>query len=103
MNGVHDMGGMHGMGPIVLEEDEPVFHHEWEARAFALSRAMAVWGRWNVDMSRFHRESIPPATYLESTYYERWALSLESLLVEAEFLKKEEIEARMAELAKEGA
>ena len=40
MNGVHDMGGMHGMGPIVAEKDEPVFHSRWEARVYALHRAM---------------------------------------------------------------
>ena len=43
MNGVHDMGGMHGMGPIQTEDDEPVFHERWEARAFALALAMAAW------------------------------------------------------------
>ena len=29
MNGVHDMGGMHGMGPVEIEKNEPVFHAEW--------------------------------------------------------------------------
>ncbi len=102
MNGVHDMGGIHGMGPIVLEEDEPVFHAEWERRIFALTRAMAVWGKWNIDMSRYARECIPPARYLASSYYERWVYSLETLLLEKEFMTKKEIEERMAELAKEG-
>ena len=37
MNGIHDMGGMHGMGPIVYEKNEPVFHEPWEGRAWALS------------------------------------------------------------------
>ncbi len=101
MNGVHDMGGMHGMGPIVLEEDEPVFHAEWERRIFALSRAMGVWQRWNIDMARHARERIPPARYLESSYYERFLYSLETLLVEQDFLTREEIEERVAELAKE--
>ena len=103
MNGVHDMGGMHGMGPIVLEEDEPVFHAEWERRIFALMRAMSVWERWNIDMSRHARERIPPARYLGSSYYERFLHSLETLLVEKEFLTQEEIEERVAELAREEA
>ena len=102
MNGVHDMGGMHGMGPIVVEENEPVFHAEWEGRIFALVRAMGVWGRWNTDMSRHARERIPPSRYLESSYYERFAYGLETLLVENEFLTREEIEERMAQLAKDG-
>lgn len=103
MNGVHDMGGMHGMGPIVLEEDEPVFHAEWERRIFALSRAMGTWKRWNIDMARHARERIPPARYLASSYYERFLYSLETLLVEKEFLTQEEIEKRVAELAREEA
>ncbi len=103
MNGVHDMGGMHGMGPMDIEVDEPIFHAEWERRIFALFRAMAVWQRWNVDMARFARESIPPARYLESSYYERFVYSLETLLVEKDFLTHEEISERMAELAKEEA
>jgi nitrile hydratase len=49
MNGVHDMGGMHGMGPIVEEKNEPVFHHEWEGRIFAMNRAMGAWRKWNLD------------------------------------------------------
>src|SRR4029453_16652652 len=55
MNGAHDLGGMHGFGPVVLEPDEPVFHQEWERRVFALSLAMTAWRRWNLDMARFSR------------------------------------------------
>lgn len=103
MNGVHDMGGMHGMGPIIVEEDEPVFHAEWERRIYALNRAMGVWNRWNIDMFRHARERIPPVRYLKASYYERTLYSLETLLVEKGFLTKEEIEERISELAKEGA
>jgi len=43
MNGVHHMGGMHGMGPVKAEKNEPVFHHFWEGRIFAMNRAMGAW------------------------------------------------------------
>ena len=43
MNGVHDMGGMHGMGSVQEEKNEPVFHETWEGRVFALRRAMGAW------------------------------------------------------------
>ena len=33
MNGVHDLGGMHGFGPVQPEANEPVFHAAWERRA----------------------------------------------------------------------
>ena len=42
MNGIHDMGGMHGMGPIEVREDERPFHAEWEARAWGLLRAIGT-------------------------------------------------------------
>ena len=40
MNGIHDMGGMHGFGPIEVEKDEPVFHHPWEGRVYAIRRSI---------------------------------------------------------------
>ncbi|HEY6421335.1 MAG TPA: nitrile hydratase subunit beta [Candidatus Binataceae bacterium] len=82
MNGVHDMGGMDGFGPVVHEDDEPVFHAEWEGRVYALVgsalRAIDV----NVDEFRHAIERIAPAQYLASSYYERWLSALETLLVE---------------------
>ena len=91
MNGVHDMGGMHGMGPIEREEHEPVFHHEWERRAFALTMAAGFLGEWNIDMARHARERIPPARYLASSYYEKWLLSLETLLAERGLVTRDEL------------
>ncbi len=60
MNGAQDMGGVHGFGPVEPEPNEPVFHAEWEKRAFALTLAMAMPGQWNIDMSRFARENREP-------------------------------------------
>ena len=95
MNGVHDMGGMHGLGPIVREKDEPVFHAEWERRAFAVTLAAGFLGRWNLDQSRYAREQMPPAEYLASTYYEHWLHGLERQLVDTRLLAREEIERRL--------
>lgn len=89
MNGVHDMGGMHGFGPVEREVDEPVFHHDWERRAFALTLAAGFLGRWNIDMTRFSRERMPPADYLRSGYYEKWLWGLERLLEERGVLGSE--------------
>jgi nitrile hydratase beta subunit len=91
MNGVHDMGGMHGMGPVVIEKDEPVFHAEWEARVYALQRATSFLGKWNIDMSRFSRERMPPAEYLAATYYERWFFGLQTLLIEQGLVTAQEL------------
>src|SRR3984893_8127242 len=92
MNGVHDMGGMHGMGPIEYERNEPVFHTRWEARAFALTLAMGAWRKWNIDASRHSRELIPPAEYLRMSYYEKWIAGLVELSLRAGLITCEEVE-----------
>jgi nitrile hydratase subunit beta len=78
MNGIHDMGGMHGMGPIRYEKDEPVFHQRWEARTFALTRALRVQfgDKSNLDASRHALEQLAPGDYLRMTYYEKWFVRL---------------------------
>ena len=81
MNGIHDLGGMHGLGPIAPEKNEPVFHEPWEARVYAITRAMGAWRKWNIDASRFQREQIPPAEYLRMSYYEKWLAGLCELMV----------------------
>ena len=91
MNGVHDMGGMHGMGSLRPERDEPVFHERWEARAFALVRAMGAFGRWNIDASRHQRELIPAGEQLRMSYYERWLTGLTQLLLTHGFVSPEEL------------
>ncbi|HEV8016035.1 MAG TPA: nitrile hydratase subunit beta [Stellaceae bacterium] len=81
MNGVHDMGGMHGFGPVTPEKDEPVFHADWEGRVFAMQRATFFLGVWNLDMARASVEKLPPDFYLGASYYEKWEAGLESRLL----------------------
>lgn len=91
MNGVHDLGGMHGFGPVIREHHEPVFHADWEKRVFAM--VLTAMGRrvCNVDEFRRAIEHMPPAGYLGATYYEKWLHALESLLVEKGVAAREEI------------
>jgi nitrile hydratase beta subunit len=91
MNGAHDMGGMQGFGPVVAESDEPVFHAEWERRIFALTLASGAMRQWNIDASRYARESQPPAQYLNNSYYQTWLVGLEKLLVENGIVSAEEL------------
>jgi nitrile hydratase subunit beta len=78
MNGAHDMGGMMSFGPIVAPPSEPVFHEEWEGRMAAL--AMTVPGDWSIDEDRSASESMHPAKYLKTSYYEHWLHGMESML-----------------------
>jgi nitrile hydratase len=93
MNGAHDLGGMHGLGPINPEPEaqEPVFHADWERRVFGMARVLAALGRWTGDMSRYARERQNPADYLRHSYYENWLAGLERLLVEAELVTGSEL------------
>jgi nitrile hydratase beta subunit len=94
MNGVHDMGGMDGFGPVVHEQNEPVFHAEWERRAYALVSVAMRAAKVNVDEFRHAIERIPPARYLASSYYERWLAAVETLLVEHGVATREELIAK---------
>ena len=98
MNGVHDMGGMHGLGAIVREEDEPVFHEEWEGRTMALARAMLAGSYFNLDEFRHAMERIEPSYYLRSSYYERWLEGTITLLLEKGVITQEDFEARLDDL-----
>jgi len=91
MNGPHDLGGAHGFGPVSPEPNQPVFHAEWEKRAFALVLAMGATGAWTLDMSRHARERIPPAEYLGSGYYEIWFAGLRRIVVECGLVSQDEL------------
>ena len=97
MNGVHDMGGMDGFGPVVPEKNEPVFHADWERRMYGLVMFVTRATQSSLDEFRHAIERIPPAQYLASSYYERWLAAAESLLVEHGVVRREEL------LAKENA
>jgi nitrile hydratase len=93
MNGIHDMGGMHGFGKVEPEPNEPPFHSRWEGRALALNRAMSFTKVWNIDRSRAAIEELPPVDYLTLSYYQKWALRLEKLLLEFGLVGPDEVAA----------
>ncbi|RFB79425.1 nitrile hydratase subunit beta [Methylovirgula sp. 4M-Z18] len=96
MDGIHDMGGMDGFGKVEPEPDEPVFHADWEGRVLAMNRAMGAVGVWNIDIARYGIERLPPDVYLTSSYYRKWFLRLEMLLVEHGLVGDDEIAAGRA-------
>jgi nitrile hydratase len=92
VNGAQDLGGMMGFGPIEIEPNEPWFHAEWERRAFGVTLAMGATGSWNIDASRHARESLPPADYLASSYFEIWTKGVEKLVVQAGLVSEQELQ-----------
>ena len=93
MDGIHDMGGMHGFGKVEPEPNEPVFHAPWEGRTLALNRAMGYTGIWTIDQTRYGIEKLPPDVYLTSSYYRKWEIRLENLIVELGLAGADEIKA----------
>ncbi len=90
-----DLGGTTGHGPIVNEPEQVVFHHDWEAKALALTLAAGAPGGWNIDMSRAARETLPD--YADLTYYEIWMAALEQMLVDSGLVTRNEVAAGHAQ------
>lgn len=91
MNGPHDLGGQMGFGSVAPETNEPYFHAEWEKRALGVTLCAGAMGAWTIDESRHMRESLHPADYYSSSYYQIWIKALERLLVRHGFLTNEEL------------
>ncbi len=103
MNGIHDLGGMDGLGRIEIEQNEPVFHEDWEGRMFAVMISVFGGGNFNVDEFRHGIERMTPADYLATSYYEHWLHTVETVLIEKGVVTRAELEARKTEIAKEAA
>ncbi|MFM0670393.1 nitrile hydratase subunit beta [Paraburkholderia sediminicola] len=92
MNGAQDLGGMQAFGPICPDNDISPFHADWERKVHAITLAMGAIGKWNIDMSRAARESLPPAQYLSSSYYQIWFEGLKKLILSSGLATADEIE-----------
>lgn len=101
MNGIHDLGGMEGVGELEVEKNEPVFHAEWEKRVFGLFFGLAPHGYFNIDEFRHGIERMGAAAYLNTSYYEHWLGAFERLLAERGVISAEELEQRCREIAGE--
>jgi nitrile hydratase subunit beta len=96
VNGIHDMGGMHGFGPVVVEADEPVFHAAWEKRVLGMVYQTVGFGWFTIDAFRHAIERMDPVAYLSVGYYGRWLAALERLLIEAGALVGGDVDSRLA-------
>jgi nitrile hydratase len=94
MDGMHDLGGRQGFGPVRHAPDAPAFHAEWEVRANALYALAVRLGIFNMDEYRHAIERMEPRHYLSASYYERSLTSLATLLVEKGLVSREELERR---------
>lgn len=91
MDGIHDMGGMHGLGPIEVEDDEPVFYHEWEGRMFGIASAATGHPDGSTDYFRHARECVPANLQLTMSYFEQWHYAYAIMFIEAGLLSEQEL------------
>lgn len=101
MNGIHDMGGLHGFGAVDHDPDDPVFHSTWESRVFCMTQVIDTTGIWNLDEHRHEIELMSTVDYLAGGYYGRWLFAMESLMHKKNILRHEEVEQRIAEKARD--
>jgi nitrile hydratase len=96
MDGVHDLGGMDGFGPVIVEADEPVFHADWERRSFGITMLTFTKGLSNGGEFRHSIERMDPVHYLTSRYYEHWFTGVATRFVETGFLARDEVDAPLS-------
>ncbi|MDO6680674.1 MULTISPECIES: nitrile hydratase subunit beta [Oceanospirillaceae] len=99
MNGIHDMGGLHGFGLVNVDPNEPVFTTEWGSRIFCMVQVIDGLGVWNLDEHRHEIELMQPEDYISHTYYGRWMFAMERILYRRNILSLNEVEQRVAEIA----
>lgn len=98
MNGIHDLGGMHGFGPIspAPEADEPAYHAPWEATVYGMFSLLLRRRHWSLDRFRLMIESQTPDAYLSHTYFENWFASISRLVTEAGMVQADELRTGVA-------
>jgi nitrile hydratase len=94
VDGIHDLGGMHGFGKVERDDHEGRFAADWEAAVVAIMRGGRRAGLFNIDEFRHGIERMPPARYLTLSYFERWLDGLTRLLVEKGVVDPAVLEAR---------
>jgi len=99
MDGIHDLGGMHGFGAVVTPGAEAPYHQRWEAHTFALYLLVGLEGLGGGPNGRATREEMAPAHYLAASYYERWLWSAERRLERGGTIQPGEVERMMRRLA----
>jgi len=94
MDGIHDMGGRQGFGPVRFTRDARPFHARWEVRANSLYALAVQRGLFNMDEYRYAIERMDPRHYLTASYYERSLTGLATLLVEKSLMTSDELDGR---------
>ena len=91
MDGVHDLGGIQGFGPIEIEDDHVPSKSDWGVRSFAIQLSASYPGGFSVDWIRHVAQCIPPAAYLDIEYYDRWYRMVAGVLLDGGWVSLDEL------------
>lgn len=97
MDGIHDLGGREGFGPIDVNEPEEAFHEPWEGRVLGIVRGMSRPRDWSIDWFRHCRELIEPVDYLTRPYYDQWLQTYAAMMVNSGVATVDELASGRAE------
>ncbi len=90
MDGIHDLGGRQGFGPIPIGDDSP-FAHDWERRIWAMSRHGIAPEGATIDWFRHVLERMVPRDYLTYPYFAKWCTTFLALHLDAGTFTLDEI------------
>lgn len=98
MDGIHDVGGMHGFGSMPpLTADGP-FAEPWEGKAFVIGALSARIAGGNLHAFRHAIERVPPSEYLAG-YWNRWTMGAQTMMEDSGIVTEQEVRARAAQLS----
>lgn len=96
MNGIHDLGGMDGFGPVPYANPTETFHDRWHGETYAMLLSILRQQITTIDAFRHSIEQIPPHQYLDSTYYNRWVTAITRLLLNENVITPDEFSQTVA-------
>ncbi len=91
MDGVHDLGGKQGFGPVDVDEKEAPFHADWEGRMWAIAQCGLGRDGWTIDWWRHCRELIDPVDYLSRPYFDSWMQAYTAAYIDSNTMTLDEI------------
>lgn len=91
MDGIHDLGGKQGFGPVDVDEEEVAFHADWEGRMWAIAQCAGGRDGWTLDWWRHCRELIDPVDYLGRPYFDSWMQAYTATYIDSGTISLDEI------------
>lgn len=103
MDGVHDLGGRQGFGPVDRDHEDEAFHTEADARAYALTVSLRAERSYPIDWFRFVRENILPVDYLTRPYFDQWLQTALAMAIDAGDVRMDELDGTVRERGRDPA